>query len=443
MDILARNEDYAAMDAELEEKIYAFHNSAKELILGVAGGALTRAGDHIRTAASQPVMAEGDIHISSTGVRTQQSSHAVNKGVASGERLAGNVELRESQLAETKIRFANLTEKLAKIGSEVSGYLHDSILAYDTAKEEREKLEQQLVELKQKLKETVDPKEVMLLVGYLGNATAELAAARDVEKAALADKTQQFTARRATRKAKDDTEISIAAQQAEIPGELSWKRLSDTMDAVWSKYKDYVKSLNVTKTLNDGMTGALQASTGHIATFFSALATGSMTASQAFKAMAVSIIRSMIDILAQALAMQAVKSILGFFMGGVSGGGGGGVNYGLTAPSIAPGGLGKASFDTSGVLAMPSGVIKKTTGDTVGAGFLSGLNKATNTTVAQSSHGATSVGRRDPDLTNVWVVAPEARPTMGPRDVVIAITDDMMRGGVTRQLVKQIQAGAA
>jgi hypothetical protein len=50
---------------------------------------------------------------------------------------------------------------------------------------------------------------------------------------------------------------------------------------------------------------------------------------------------------------------------------------------------------------------------------------------------------REPDTVNVWVVSPEQKPGVGKRDIVAAITEDMMTGGKTKQLVKAIAVGAA
>jgi lambda family phage tail tape measure protein len=196
-----------------------------------------------------------------------------------------------------------------------------------------------------------------------------------------------------------------------------------------------------------------------LSTFFTTLVSHTVSAKEAFRTMAVSIIKSMMDVVAQALAMRMIQSIVGAFMGGgsstyslasgpaVSSGGtglspganfGGGIKFAKGGP-IRGGIPGK---DSVGVLAMPGEfMLKKSAVDAVGENFLHDLNNQTNSTVASSAGHASSVNRREPDLTNVWIVAPEAKPTMGPKDVLMVITDDMMRGGATRQLVKQIQSG--
>jgi hypothetical protein len=42
---------------------------------------------------------------------------------------------------------------------------------------------------------------------------------------------------------------------------------------------------------------------------------------------------------------------------------------------------------------------------------------------------------------NVYVVAPDQKPQMGPRDILATISDDVMRGGTTKQLIKQVAMG--
>jgi hypothetical protein len=41
----------------------------------------------------------------------------------------------------------------------------------------------------------------------------------------------------------------------------------------------------------------------------------------------------------------------------------------------------------------------------------------------------------------VFVVAPTARPGMSPQDVILTISDDMLKGGVTQSLVRHISQG--
>jgi hypothetical protein len=44
-------------------------------------------------------------------------------------------------------------------------------------------------------------------------------------------------------------------------------------------------------------------------------------------------------------------------------------------------------------------------------------------------------------VTNVWITTPEERPQLGPNDVIAVITNDMLRNGATKKLVKSIAAG--
>ena len=42
---------------------------------------------------------------------------------------------------------------------------------------------------------------------------------------------------------------------------------------------------------------------------------------------------------------------------------------------------------------------------------------------------------------SVYVMLPEEKPSLGPNDVLAVVNRDMLRGGTTKQLIKQIQAG--
>jgi hypothetical protein len=42
---------------------------------------------------------------------------------------------------------------------------------------------------------------------------------------------------------------------------------------------------------------------------------------------------------------------------------------------------------------------------------------------------------------NVYVVAPEQQPQMGPNDVLVTIANDIYNGGPTKQLIRQVSQG--
>jgi hypothetical protein len=44
--------------------------------------------------------------------------------------------------------------------------------------------------------------------------------------------------------------------------------------------------------------------------------------------------------------------------------------------------------------------------------------------------------------TNVFVVKPDSQPAMGPNDVLVTVHEDILQGGATKKLIKQVAQGA-
>lgn len=457
MQRLSFDESLTELRYRNEEQLYASQEEARRLREGIASGDLNKAGQRIKTVGQQTLTAEGDVTIDAQGIKHRKTPKTIPGGVSSKILGAGSIELKIEELKNSKIKLAGLVAELEFIGDEEVGYIEFATRDYDKKKELRTSLLMKIANLEQS-EGGAQGDDLLRIRSSLSLARGELKTAEDGEISALAELKKSRTARGTTRKAIDDLRVTIEAQEQAIPQEVTWENLSKKMKQVWGQYTQYVKDMDVLGVLGTGMTGVLQSLSGGFASFFSNIASGSMTAGQAFRQMAVSIIRSMMDVFAQALAMQAVRGILSLFMGAaastvgvpaMAAPGGGTVMTGFPAPAglpMAKGGPirgGTPGKDSVGILAMPGEfMLKKQAVDAIGLDFLTGLNNTTNTTLAQSSGPANLGQSRPADTTNVWVVAPEAKPTMGPKDVVVAITDDMMRGGPTRQLVKQIQAGA-
>lgn len=89
-------------------------------------------------------------------------------------------------------------------------------------------------------------------------------------------------------------------------------------------------------------------------------------------------------------------------------------------------------------------VMKKSAVDALGTDVLNALNNATNvssTSMGEKLSGPKQQKESSPVLTNVYVVSQDEARNMTPDDVVVAISKDILRGGQTRQLIKQVVAG--
>lgn len=375
--------------------------------------------------------------------------------VASGNRQAGDSVLQKAKIKEIEVRYKGLTDELVALGTMSSGWLADTFVAFEDAKKKREELE----ELTNSLRAQAGSKGVLSetgrfkVEGDLVRAEGELKQAQTLETEALAAFRTVSGNRRNIQLARDEVQRSLVAQKEGLPQETSLENINKQLLKTWENYKQFVKGMDVNKTLGTGLKSVLEGMTSSLSTFFTTVVSRTATAKEAFRTMAVSMIKSMMDILSQALAMQAIKSLFGAFLGGSSTSTS---TYSLPpmGASPGPGALIRAAKggpvkggipgkDSVGILAMPGEfVLRKSAADAVGEDFLNSLNHETKATVSSSAGPTSSLKSREPDTTNIWIVAPEAKPTMGPKDVVMVITDDMLKGGVTKKLIQQIQTGA-
>ena len=79
----------------------------------------------------------------------------------------------------------------------------------------------------------------------------------------------------------------------------------------------------------------------------------------------------------------------------------------------------------------------------IGEDNLTRLNALGNRRISEMPTIASAMPKREPDHANVWIVAPETKPSLGKNDVLQIVSDDMLQNGQTRKLVKAISLGAA
>lgn len=198
--------------------------------------------------------------------------------------------------------------------------------------------------------------------------------------------------------------------------------------------------------------------------FFSDILSGTVSLGDAFQRMASRIIDSILEMAAVALANQFFKILAGAFgiaapqaslVGSVSsamsanpsifwnGGEVTGRGSG-TIRSMYGGGpisSGMTTRDSTLVhAAKEEYLIRRPAAKSLGRGFLDAIN----------ARGAMALnGLKTPQMmlnstpveTNVYVIAPEEKPTMGPNDVLATFSSDVLKGGVTKKLIKKVAAG--
>lgn len=204
----------------------------------------------------------------------------------------------------------------------------------------------------------------------------------------------------------------------------------------------------------------LNAVSSNMAGFFNDITIGTKSVGQAFGDMARNIIKSLIQILNQMLAMQMLKSLFSVFGinlgGGATGGGSGG--GGITTsvlPDITPRAGGGYVYnmadggyspnrDSVNTRLMPGEfVLRRAAVQSVGREALDDINAMGNRAISLPEPSEKSGAAGNQQVVNVWVVPPgQQPPPPSEKDIIAVITKDMMNSGATRQMIKSIQNGA-
>jgi hypothetical protein len=93
-------------------------------------------------------------------------------------------------------------------------------------------------------------------------------------------------------------------------------------------------------------------------------------------------------------------------------------------------------------LAQDEYVVRSQAVDAVGVGFMNDLNRRGAAAVRDRAGVVGVPAGGAPQTTNVYVVLPEEKPQLGPKDILTVVHRDMMDGGVTKKLVKSVSTGA-
>ena len=88
-------------------------------------------------------------------------------------------------------------------------------------------------------------------------------------------------------------------------------------------------------------------------------------------------------------------------------------------------------------------VLNPTATSALGKPFLDRLNSVTTGSLKQLEGKGTApqVNVQGSPPVNVYVVSPDQQRQMGSNDVVVAIEDNIARGGSIKQLIKQVVSG--
>lgn len=230
--------------------------------------------------------------------------------------------------------------------------------------------------------------------------------------------------------------------------------------------------------LDTTMSAGVQSMTSGLSSIFSDWASGVIKntddVKEAFRSLGQSVLQSMAKVVSARIAQQ----FMGFLLNGL------GSMFGPKTPALADGAIQGLNVNSNlnvdgmstGGMATPSGVkhfanggpvggtyigrdsvpallqpneyvIQRSAVQALGTDFMQNLN---NVTAGSLKQGAANLGGSKPMVqnvmkasppVNVYVVSPEQQRQMGQEDVVVALQDDILRGGTTKKLIKAVITG--
>lgn len=264
----------------------------------------------------------------------------------------------------------------------------------------------------------------------------------------------------AAREAQERFEEEITKKKSSI------ENLTDNLQALIDKYDLFDTTL----------TAGVQSMTSGLSSVFSDWASGVIKnthdVKEAFRSLGQSVLQSMAKVVSDRIAQQ----FMGFLLNGLGSAFGvpkaspigslgvetpslGVINTASTGGLITPIGVkhfargGEVTGTNIGRDSVPAYlqpneyVIQRSAVQALGIPFLQQLN---NITTGSLKQGASALGATKPMVqnvmkasppVNVYVVSPEQQRQMGQEDVVVALQDDILRGGTTKKLIKAVIAG--
>lgn len=444
-----------------EDRVFAAQQELREVELAIATGKKVKSDSKSTVTYDNATFGPNGVTAGSRG--TSSSRTTTNSGNESTLSAGGvSASIRETLnqrrnrliVESTKIELEENEKALAEYGDATTGQIGLLTTKYKESKA-------LVKELGDKLLTETDTK-----------VKAELQSQLNVQEKVMTDSFRDLRSARSEKQKLQVDNFNIQKKAQEnteaLPQELTLDNLLNKLDEVWAKYQATVGQMNVVKVVGDGLSSVLGSVTGQLGNAFAAVVTGTKSVKSAFKDMSLGVIKAMIDILAQALALQAVKGLfglLGFGVGAGSGVAGAdvgttsqiGADFSLMAATgglIVPGGIqrvkgmarggpvtgGISGRDSVPTMLMPGEfVLNRTATDAVGTDYLHSLNSAANSVVSSSSPKVPSAKKEDSSVVNVWVVSPDQKPnSTGPKDIIAVITDDISRGGQVKKLIKQV-----
>lgn len=244
-----------------------------------------------------------------------------------------------------------------------------------------------------------------------------------------------------------------ALTDATSQGQADFASRMQTIMSGWAEEQGIFK--NLTTDVLNSVPGMLESVNNSFATFFSDVLSGTASVSDGFRAMAASILKSMMDVVASAAAKQLMRMLvnLGLSLFG-----------GTTGPNLNPaedlaglyreggfiraaGGYGPVrGRDSVNIKAMPGEfVLRKSAVEAIGADNLESLNAAGNRLVSgQAAPQAVTIAQPQAQERplSIYVVSPDKVPPPSKDEIVTWVQEDMINRGPIYKTTKAVQQGA-
>ncbi|RQT19458.1 phage tail tape measure protein [Burkholderia contaminans] len=312
---------------------------------------------------------------------------------------------------------------------------------------------------------------------YAQLAAAKADPAKREEQARLEATIVRLTTERTTQQgelnALQDKSNALVESQERLQEKLAAKTTTGSfslMQGINEANKNFLDTHNATSMAIDGYASMLNGTDNALIQFFDDLTTHSKTAGQAVRDFGVSFLKMVLQILEQQAALMLIKGVLSMFGTAASASAAPAATGGFDMPSTGTALAVQGGSVSNGLVSRSAGVKRFVSGgsvtggmpgrdsvhallkegeyvlndgavSTVGTDFLDNLNAHGNRVISKSTPAPKPEREKQPQHVNVWVVAPDQKPQMGPNDVVAAISNDIVTGGSTKKLIKQVALG--
>lgn len=261
-----------------------------------------------------------------------------------------------------------------------------------------------------------------------------------------------------------NADISIAQADA-VATARSGAVTGDLTDALRDAQRVIQRDLGLAdsgfKQFSDSIAEVFRDASRSTGAFFYQFATGAKSAKDAARDMTIGILQSVAQIASNKLASMLLNAGINLLLTSLGGGSFGATDAVLANGSVTDSAGNALPFYNGGILKARSGALTRR--PDIGRDFIPALlaggeavlNRRAVSLMGEETISELNAGRvraqpdipvmpmkREPDEVNVWLVAPNEKPTLGPRDVLAVIGQDVLTGGATKQLIKQVAMGA-